>query len=211
MPASRQKLFTSSLEQAQQQFEAAARVGFESRALNLYYGLFQAGRAIAAALTPQNVGKSPEVSGHGLRIHDFQSATARAFWEIRIRAEGNDATSYGRLASLLRSAPLVSPISLGELWNMIPELHLDHPVGNYNKPRWTHKPYRSSEFPPETTLTLQATEDEMEHNAAKLRALYLDLREASILKFKGGSYSEDDGIRTDEAVFSYEGQHDPSR
>jgi hypothetical protein len=211
MPASRQKLFTSSLEQAQQQFEAAAHVGFESRALNLYYGLSQAGRAIAAALTPQNAGKSPEVSGHGLRVADFQSARAKAFWEIRLKAEGNDDTSYGRLASLLRSAPLVSPVALGELWNMIPELHLDHPVGNFNQPRWTHKPYDRSGFPPESAFTLQATEEEMDDDATKLRALYPDLRDARVLKFKGGSYSEDDGIRTDEAVFSFEGRPDPTR
>jgi hypothetical protein len=50
-----------------------------------------------------------------------------------------------------------------------------------------------------------------EVNAAKLRALYPELREANVLKFKGGPYSEDNGIRTDEAVFSYEGHRDPSR
>lgn len=74
---------------------------------------------------------------HRLRIVDFQGATAKAFWEIQLRAEGNDDTSYGRIASLLQSAPLVNPVSLGELWNMTPELHLDHPVGNFNQPRWT--------------------------------------------------------------------------
>lgn len=211
MPASRQKLFTSSLEQAQQQFESAAQVGFESRALNLYYGLSQAGRAIAAALTPQNAGKSPEVSGHGLKVVDFHAANAKTFWKIRLRADGNDDTSFGRLASLLRSSALGTPVSLGEIWHMMPELHLDHPLGTFNRPRWTHKPSGRSGFPVETTLTLQATDEEMDDNAAKLRALYPELGEAHILKFKGGSYSEDNGIRTDEAVFSYEGRRDPSR
>lgn len=211
MPKSRQALFTSSLEQAQQQFEAAAHVGFESRALNLYYGLSQAGRAIAAARTPQNIGKSPEVSGHGLRIADFQSARATTFWDVRVRAEGGDDTSYGRLASILRSAPLRAPISLGEVWHMIPELHLDHPVGRFIEPRWTHKPSERDGFPIETTLTLQATEEEIDNSAAKLRTMYPDLGDAPLLRFKGGAYTEEDGIRTDEAVFSYAGRHQPSR
>jgi hypothetical protein len=211
MPTSRQTLFSSSLEQAQQQFESAARVGFESRALNLYYGLSQAGRAIAAALTPANVGKSPEVSGHGLRVASFQSAKAKNFWEIEVRAEGNDDTSYGRLASLLRSAPLLAPVSLAEIWHMIPEVHLDHPVGKFVEPRWVNKPYARSGLPPESSFTLQATEEEMDQDAAKLRVLYPDLREATVLKFKGGSYSEDSGVRTDEAVFSYEGRPSPVR
>lgn len=211
MPGSRQKLFTSSLEQAQQQFEAAAHVGFESRALNLYYGMSQAGRALAAALTPQNAGKSPEVSGHGLKVIDFHAVNTKTFWKTRLRVDGNDDTSFGRLASLLRSSTLVTPVSLGEIWHMIPELYLDHPVGTFNQPRWTHKPSDRSGFSVETTLTLQATDEEMENNAAKLRALYPELREADVLKFKGGSYSEDNEIRTDEAVFSYEGRRNPSR
>lgn len=211
MPSSRRMLFTSSLEQAQQQFEAAARVGFESRSLNLYYGLSQAGRAIAAALTPPNMGKSPEVSGHGLRIANFQSAKAKSFWEIEVRAEGNDDTSYGRLASLLRSSSLSTPVSLGELWHMVPEVHLDHPIGNFIEPRWVDKPYASSGFAQENTFTLQATDEEMDHDAEKLRELYPDLREARVLRFKGGSYSEDKGIRTDEAVFSHEGRQGPMR
>ncbi|MHA7268640.1 YaaC family protein [Arthrobacter sp. HLT1-20] len=211
MPASRQKLFTSSLEQAQQQFQAAAHVGFESRALNLYYGISQAGRAIAAALTPPKIGKSPEVSGHGLRVADFNSVTSKTFWQMKVRSEGNDDTSYGRLANILSSSSLEETVSMGEIWNMIPELHLDYPLGSFNQPRWIHNQYLSKEFPPETTLTLQATEEEMAGDAAQLRAVYPDLAGASVLKFRGGSYSDDNGIRTDEAVFSFEGLRNPAR
>lgn len=211
MPPSRRTLFTSSLEQAQQQFEAATNVGFESRALNLYYGLSQAGRAIAAALTPEKVGKSPEVSGHGLRVVELSSARAKSFWQIQVRAEGNDDTSYGRLALLLNSAPLVTPVSIAEVWHMIPELHLDYPVGSFTEPRWTHKPYDRGGLSMEGTFTLQATEEEMDHDAAKLRLLYPDLQKAVLLKYKGGSYSEDNGVRTDEAVFSCRGNTTPVR
>lgn len=49
MDTHRSLVFQTALEQAQQQFTAAASVGYESRPLNLFYGLSQAGRAIAAA------------------------------------------------------------------------------------------------------------------------------------------------------------------
>ncbi|WP_394798281.1 YaaC family protein [Streptomyces albidoflavus] len=46
---SRQKLFSSALEQSEQLFTAAGSVGPASRPLVLFYGLSQAGRAIAPA------------------------------------------------------------------------------------------------------------------------------------------------------------------
>lgn len=211
MPPSRRTLFTSSLEQAQQQFASASSVGFESRALNLYYGLSQAGRAIAAALTPEKIGKSPEVSGHGLRVVDLPASRAKSFWEIQVKAEGNDDTSYGRLASLLTSAPLAKPVSLAQIWHMIPELHLDYPVGRFIEPRWTHRPYDRGDVATSNTFTLQANEEEMRDDARKLRALYPDLQDTILRRYKGGSYSEKGGVRTDEAVFSHEGQTSPLR
>src|SRR6478736_2639692 len=49
----RGKVFVAALEQAQQQISAAASIGYESMPLNLFYGLSQAGRAIAAAASCQ--------------------------------------------------------------------------------------------------------------------------------------------------------------
>lgn len=45
----RKREFHMALEQAQQQFRAASQIDYESRPLNLFYGLAQAGRAICAA------------------------------------------------------------------------------------------------------------------------------------------------------------------
>ena len=45
----RGETFRAALEQAERQFRAAENVSYDSRALNLYYGLSQAGRAIVAA------------------------------------------------------------------------------------------------------------------------------------------------------------------
>jgi hypothetical protein len=41
----RRLIFAAALEQAEQQFLAAAAIGVQSRPLNLFYGLSQAGRA----------------------------------------------------------------------------------------------------------------------------------------------------------------------
>src|SRR5206468_1787842 len=64
----RGSVFHAGLEQAQQQFAAAAAVGYESRPLNLFYGLAQAGRALAA-LSPRVCGKAAwEGDQHGLHF-----------------------------------------------------------------------------------------------------------------------------------------------
>lgn len=57
------------LEQAQQQFAAAELIGYESRPLNLFYGLSQAGRAIAAGsrLLGRGTEQQWQASGHGLK------------------------------------------------------------------------------------------------------------------------------------------------
>jgi hypothetical protein len=47
--ARRRATYAAALEQAEQQFTAAAQVAAESGAINLFYGLSQAGRAIACA------------------------------------------------------------------------------------------------------------------------------------------------------------------
>jgi hypothetical protein len=204
MNDSRKKLFNSSLEQAQQQFEAASRVGFESRALNLYYGLSLAGRAISASKTPKGANRSPEVNGHGLHIPDLQSAKAPGLFQIQVKAQGGDNTSYGRLASLLQSDPLTSPVSLNSIWHMLPDLCLDYPLGTFAEPRWTHKPYKNAE---ENCFTFQATEQEILDNELILRNLYPDLVESKLIKFGEGSHSvNDEGSRTDEALFSYDGR-----
>lgn len=203
MPSGRHELFTTSLEQAQQQFLAASNIGIESRALNLYYGISQAGRAISAALTPTGQGRGPEVSGHGLKVTNLGSVRAGNFWEVQIRASSGENTSYGRLASLLRCDPLVVPVTLGAVWHMIPELCLDFPVGDHLEPRWTNRPYarQGVEVDP-NAFTVQATAVEAANNAEVLRAMYPDLADAELVRFGGSSYDErDDGVRTDEVQF----------
>ena len=125
----RTALFSAALEQAEQQFVAASAVGVQSRPLNLFYGLSQAGRALAAAWTPR--ARSPMLQGHGLRCGGLDAVSAKnstAFPAIQIRAHGSGPTSFQVLSDLLGSAPLATPVGLGELWAMVPESTLHEPL-----------------------------------------------------------------------------------
>lgn len=64
----RRREFHMALEQAQQQFSAAERIGYESRPLNLFYGLAQAGRALSAGSAALGKGTDQQwqARGHGL-------------------------------------------------------------------------------------------------------------------------------------------------
>ena len=55
------------LEQAEQMFHAAATVGVATRPLQVFYGLSQAGRAIAAAASGLT-GDGWELAGHGIPL-----------------------------------------------------------------------------------------------------------------------------------------------
>ncbi|TRW45304.1 YaaC family protein [Georgenia yuyongxinii] len=161
MPDSRRTLFASSLEQAQQQFEASARIGFESRALNLYYGLSQAGRALSSIRTAMASGKSPKVSGHGLKIIDLRAVRVETLFDTRIRGEGRNDTSFRRLAELLDSDALAEPVTLGAIWHMLPEVSLDHPVGAHPGPLWAERPHSDGTSPVDPrAFSVYATSDE---------------------------------------------------
>jgi hypothetical protein len=80
------------LEQAQQMFRAAEVVGPQTRALLVFYGLSQAGRAIAAAAVDLK-GESWNLISHGIRTSGFDRTSptlrsARTLQEV-------PAASYG--------------------------------------------------------------------------------------------------------------------
>ncbi len=200
MPDSRRKLFVTSLEQAEQQFAAAASVGFESRALNLYYGLSQAGRAISAALTPDGAGVSPEVSGHGLHV-ELSGARSDRILDLSVRAEGGENTSFGRLAWLLGSDSLAGGLHLRDVWNMILEVSLDAPQGSSPLPILVEKPSGAGD-----TFTLGMTLEEAADDAAAMKARYPDLSPAHLVSHVGNGYHvADDGTRTELARLRYAG------
>lgn len=174
---SRRAMYSSALEQAEQQFRAAASVGPESRPLNLFYGLSQAGRAITAARTPDGQGVSPRVTGHGLKVLDIDSLRPGAdIFGLRVRGEGGRDTSFGRLAWLTGSDSLQPDgVSLAAVWMMLLEVCLDFPIDG-------HHPTQIIDVNGDSFGLAVADDDE---DARVLRAAYPQLRPAELT---GGNY-----------------------
>lgn len=82
----RKRVFGSALVQAEQLLTAAGAAGYASRPILLFYGLSQAGRAIAAAWTAAD-NDSYRLNGHGIRALDLDQrpplpGTAAAIWAL---------------------------------------------------------------------------------------------------------------------------------
>lgn len=101
---SRRRDFHMALEQAQQQFVAAARIGYESRPLNLFYGLSQAGRALAAGsrLLGARTGHQWQSTGHGLK---FDVEVPAGVLNTPIKQDGGTRDLFSR-ASIATGSPL---------------------------------------------------------------------------------------------------------
>lgn len=144
----RAAVFRAALEQAQQQVEAAGTVGYESRPLNLFYGLSQAGRAIAAAavgldphypagVTPTaNEAQTPwGLKRHGIEA-DTDKVTEASFPDMTMTAPRPDpgkgrtpSGSFARLAALLSpGCDVSSGVTMGQLWASVLEAVRDEPL-----------------------------------------------------------------------------------
>ncbi|NUK09406.1 hypothetical protein HRW18_15615 [Streptomyces lunaelactis] len=116
----RRKVYTSALEQAEQLFRAASTVGPATRPLLIFYGLSQAGRAIAAASSTAK-GDDWKLAGHG--ISQKKESLLNALPEVAVITEKpGRRSSFVRLSDLLKS-PLWEndAIPLNALWDTIPE------------------------------------------------------------------------------------------
>ncbi|WP_313816336.1 YaaC family protein [Citricoccus sp.] len=119
-------VFQAALEQAQQQYKAAAAIGYESRPLNLFYGLSQAGRALAAISPklrgnhPEGAQKNWESSGHGVGFQLGQLSTP--FWDREIEVLPNRRDSFSRASIAVGSTYVdVGRVTLGSLVAQLPE------------------------------------------------------------------------------------------
>lgn len=108
----RQQTFVAAMAQFEEQIGAAKVVTPATRPLNLYYGLAQAGMAIAAAHGPDQW----SFSRHGLKLVDAQPD----FMDIQVAPEGDGA--FQRVASSTGSSVIDGPVSLGKLWASLPDL-----------------------------------------------------------------------------------------
>jgi hypothetical protein len=108
----------SALEQAEQMFRAATVVGAATQPLLLFYGLSQAGRAIAAASCVDH--NAWQLMGHGISCQDLTGDLRN----VKIRTEKpGKASSFVRLSEILGSPLWNEPVSLQKLWETIPSNH----------------------------------------------------------------------------------------
>jgi YaaC-like Protein len=118
----RRKVFSAALEQAEQLFAAAAAVDYAARPILLFYGLSQAGRAIAAAATAAEP-DSWKLTGHGVTVRNL--AQSPPLHQLAVQDAGLG--SFTQLATLLSSGSLPQGVDFGQLWATIPSL-LDAPL-----------------------------------------------------------------------------------
>lgn len=110
--AARRQTFAAAMGQFEEQFTAAKVVTAATRPLNLYYGLCQAGMAIAAAHAddPWSFGS------HGLQLTDREGD----FIDMKVRPEGDG--GFQKVATATGSSVITEPVSLGALWASLPDL-----------------------------------------------------------------------------------------
>lgn len=126
----RMVIFQTALEQAQQQFTAATSVGYESRPLNLFYGISQAGRALAAA-SPELYARHPDEknrrwqsSSHGLEF--TPSGSLGDFWKQVMSVKPSKGDTFSRTSAAL-SSPYedVGTVELGSLATQFPQFLME--------------------------------------------------------------------------------------
>jgi hypothetical protein len=110
--AARQQTFAAAMGQFEEQFTAANVVTDATRPLNLYYGLAQAGMAIAAAYADDPW----RFSRHGLRLTNWGGELA----DMLVAPEGDG--GFQKVGTATGSQLLSGPVSLGALWASLPEL-----------------------------------------------------------------------------------------
>ncbi|MER6850846.1 hypothetical protein AB0A81_14605 [Streptomyces flaveolus] len=110
--ASRRKTFSAALQQFEEQMKAAEVVSPATRPINLYYGLVQAGLAITAA----HAQGTWTFDKHGLKIPDMKHDIP----DIAVRPEGVGA--FQAVSDTTGSERTTGAVSLGSIWNSIPEL-----------------------------------------------------------------------------------------
>ncbi|MFF3327613.1 YaaC family protein [Streptomyces sp. NPDC002889] len=121
----RAKTYSTALEQAQQMFRAAEVVGPQTRPLLVFYGLSQAGRAIAAAAVDLK-GEDWNLISHGIHASGYHLDFADI--EIRMDPAGT-AGSFVRLSELLQSPVWgnATVVRLEEVWDTLP-VNLQYPL-----------------------------------------------------------------------------------
>lgn len=114
----RRATYVFALEQAEQMFRAAATVGPATRPLQVFYGLSQAGRAIAAA-SSTSPGDTWRLSSHGIKAKALNGELP----DVKLVTDPPGGSgSFVRMSELLNSPVWgKGSIPLNVLWDLLPE------------------------------------------------------------------------------------------
>jgi len=105
---------------------SAEHLGTATKPINIFYGLSQGARALAAARLPENDGR---LSGHGIKL---EGSLDQELTKITVVDNANRWGSFTTVARLLGSPSLPRPVELGALLAALP-LHLP-------RSSWSDKP-----------------------------------------------------------------------
>jgi len=122
--ASRSGAFSAAMRQFEEQIAAARVVSAVTRPINLYYGLVQAGYAVAAA----HAADPWSFSRHGLTVVD----TAPDLPTIAVRPESRGA--YQVVSEATGSPTVSGPVTIGALWRSLPGVGDELPFGSAPDP-----------------------------------------------------------------------------
>jgi hypothetical protein len=133
----RRDTFNASLEQAQQLFAAGTNADVMTKPLQLYYGLSQAGRAIAAVapnVPDRQQGKPTKpwkLSGHGIGIPAMQQSLDACQGSVGLLpVADNGSGAFTQMAGILGCGSLIDKkpdgslatrVMVGEIWGTLPE------------------------------------------------------------------------------------------
>lgn len=108
----RADVFHMALEQSEQLFRSASSVERETRPILLFYGIGQAGRALAAA--SKRLGSTEwRGSGHGLKT-DLNEMRPANIWALRTSVAAGRSDLFSRASIALASATDIADVRLGE-------------------------------------------------------------------------------------------------
>lgn len=115
----RKATFGAALEQAEQLFAAATLATPAASPLLLFYGLSQAGRAVAAAAAGKDNANRWRLTKHGITNDAPAGPKADNLSMLNVQNQGTGA--FTQLAEILGAASLPTPVPLGNLWCLLPE------------------------------------------------------------------------------------------
>ncbi|MFD6769878.1 YaaC family protein [Micromonospora chalcea] len=115
----RKVMFGAALEQSEQLFSAARSVTPAASPLLLFYGLSQAGRAVAAAAAGRENADRWRLSGHGITNSNAAGIQPSSLATLTVQNQGSG--SFTQLADILGAASLPTPVAIGDIWCLLPE------------------------------------------------------------------------------------------